>query len=140
MISPRRDWLRLGCAARDLYLSRFVYNTARPPRPPPHLRYRLPNLTLKAKTRNPWVVYPTLVLVLGGSSLVAYEKFQPFRYLVLSAVRCSRVASAAIAGAIDYKITFARTYTSEDERLVAYSDCHTRSAHRVLKALLANGG
>lgn len=43
-------------------------------------------------------------------------------------------------GAIDYKCTFARTYTSDDERLEAYSQCHLRSARRVLRALLANGG
>jgi hypothetical protein len=47
---------------------------------------------------------------------------------------------AAILGAIDYKRAFAQTYDSEDERLAAYSDCHKRSAKRVLTALLANGG
>ena len=47
---------------------------------------------------------------------------------------------AAILGAIDYKRTFARTYASDEERLEAYSQCHLRSANRVLRALLANGG
>ncbi len=47
---------------------------------------------------------------------------------------------AAILGAIDYKRTFARTYESEEEKLDAYSQCHLRSANRVLRALLANGG
>lgn len=47
---------------------------------------------------------------------------------------------AAIVGAIDYKKTFAQRYETEDERFGAYSECHTRSAKRVLKALLANGG
>ena len=47
---------------------------------------------------------------------------------------------AAIAGAVDYKYTFAHSYLSEEEMLHAYSECHTRSAKRVLKALLANGG
>lgn len=47
---------------------------------------------------------------------------------------------AAILGVIDYKKTFAQHYESEDTRLDAYSQCHTRSARRVLKALLANGG
>ena len=50
------------------------------------------------------------------------------------------IVAAAFLGAIDYKRTFARTYTSEDERLEAYSQCHLRSARRVLRALLANGG
>lgn len=43
-------------------------------------------------------------------------------------------------GAIDYKRTFAKTYADEKEQLEAYSKCHKRSAERVLKALLANGG
>ena len=43
-------------------------------------------------------------------------------------------------GAIDYKSTFAKTYADEKEQLEAYSKCHKRSAERVLKALLANGG
>lgn len=47
---------------------------------------------------------------------------------------------AAILGAIDYKRTFAKTYASDEERLEAYSQCHLRSANRVLRALLANGG
>jgi len=47
---------------------------------------------------------------------------------------------AAVLGAIDYKRTFAANYESDEDRLEAYSNCHTRSARRVLKALLANGG
>jgi aarF domain-containing kinase len=47
---------------------------------------------------------------------------------------------AAILGVIDYKRTFARHHDSDESRLDAYSQCHTRSARRVLKALLANGG
>ncbi len=50
------------------------------------------------------------------------------------------VIAAAVLGAIDYKRTFARTYASEEEQLEAYSRCHLRSAKRVLRALLANGG
>lgn len=49
-------------------------------------------------------------------------------------------SDAATAGAIDYKYTFADGYSSEEERQLAYSECHTRSAKRVLQALLANGG
>jgi aarF domain-containing kinase len=47
---------------------------------------------------------------------------------------------AAVFGVIDYKRTFAKTYASDEERLEAYSQCHLRSANRVLRALLANGG
>lgn len=43
-------------------------------------------------------------------------------------------------GAIDYKLTFAKSYSSAEASQEATSKCHIRSAHRVLKALLANGG
>ena len=49
-------------------------------------------------------------------------------------------SEAAVLGAIDYKMAFAKTYESEEARMNAYSECHTRSAQRLLKALLANGG
>ncbi|KAF9227405.1 ABC1-domain-containing protein [Gyrodon lividus] len=101
-----------------------------------------PSSSKKRRRANPWILYPATVtaLLLGCAGYVAYEKRQPFRHAVLAVVRCSRVAQAAITGAIDYKRTFAHTHVSEDERLEAYSQCHTRSAKRVLKALLANGG
>lgn len=47
---------------------------------------------------------------------------------------------AAIASAVDYKLVMLRGYDSPNEEVEAYSVCHTRSARRVLKALLANGG
>ena len=52
---------------------------------------------------------------------------------------CINIA-AAVLGVIDYKRTFAGTYASDEGRLEAYSQCHLRSASRVLRALLANGG
>jgi hypothetical protein len=55
-------------------------------------------------------------------------------------LRTRNHTEAAIFGAIDYKRTFARTYASDEEQLEAYSQCHLRSAKRVLRALLANGG
>ncbi|KAG6336036.1 hypothetical protein ID866_3052, partial [Astraeus odoratus] len=88
----------------------------------------------------PWFTIAALTLVLSGTGYAAYEYYQPFRHSVLAVIRCSRVAGAAIAGAIDYKQTFARRYMSEEERTQAYSQCHTRNAERVLRALLANGG
>jgi len=51
-----------------------------------------------------------------------------------------RHTEAAIFGVIDYKRTFARAYASDEEQGEAYSQCHLRSANRVLRALLANGG
>ena len=55
-------------------------------------------------------------------------------------MRVRGTIEAAVFGAIDYKRTFARTYASDEERVEAYSQCHLRSAKRVLRALLANGG
>ncbi|KAJ3575126.1 hypothetical protein NP233_g1307 [Leucocoprinus birnbaumii] len=52
----------------------------------------------------------------------------------------SSTPGAAILGAVDYKLTFARSYEDEGQYMEAVSLCHTRSAERVLKALLANGG
>ncbi|KAG1802852.1 ABC1 family-domain-containing protein [Suillus plorans] len=87
-----------------------------------------------------WLWYPGTLLALTGVGYYAYENHQPSRHAVLATLRCSRLARAAISGAIDYKLTLARTYTSEEERLEAVSQCHVRSATKVLNALLANGG
>ncbi|KZT26756.1 ABC1-domain-containing protein [Neolentinus lepideus HHB14362 ss-1] len=88
--------------------------------------------------RHPWALYYTLCL--GGLGLIAYETNKPFRHSVLAVVRCSRVAYAAVRGIVDYKLTFSHNYASEEAQQDAYSMCHSRSAHRVLRALLANGG
>ncbi|KAJ6586952.1 ABC1 family-domain-containing protein [Mycena vulgaris] len=89
------------------------------------------------RRRNPWVVYPTILLVTSGTAWFAYK---PIRHSVLAGVRCYRVVAAACMGVIEYKTTFAKSYATEADRLRAVSECHTRSAHHVLKALLANGG
>ncbi|TFY83696.1 hypothetical protein EWM64_g309 [Hericium alpestre] len=88
----------------------------------------------------PWLAGSAALLLVSGAGWAAYENYQPFRHTALAVVRCSRIAEAAVLGAIDYKRTFAQTYASEKEQLEAYSQCHSRSARRVLKALLANGG
>ncbi|KAI9449412.1 ABC1-domain-containing protein [Lactarius psammicola] len=100
---------------------------------PPPLR------PLRVRARS-LAAYSIAITTGAGIGFIAYENYQPFRHTVLAVVRCSRVAGAAILGAVDYKRTFARTYASDDERLEAYSQCHLRSANRVLRALLANGG
>jgi aarF domain-containing kinase len=41
---------------------------------------------------------------------------------------------------IDYKWTFWKAYTSPEQKHRAYSECHTRSAARVVEALKINGG
>uniref|UniRef100_A0A0W0FH10 Putative ABC1-domain-containing protein n=1 Tax=Moniliophthora roreri TaxID=221103 RepID=A0A0W0FH10_MONRR len=89
---------------------------------------------------SPWFVYSGSILLFSGAGILAYHNSQPFRHTVLAAVRCSRVARAAVLGIIDYKVTLSKSYASEEEQLVAFSQCHKRSALRVLKALLANGG
>ncbi|KAI0785656.1 ABC1 family-domain-containing protein [Abortiporus biennis] len=100
------------------------------------------NIELKSSTRqvNPWIAYPTTFILLAGAGFLAYENSQPFRHTVLAVVRCSRIAEAAVLGAIDYKKTLSIDYDSEEAKQEAYSECHRRSAKRVLKALLANGG
>ncbi|KAH8993315.1 ABC1-domain-containing protein, partial [Lactarius hatsudake] len=103
---------------------------------PPPLR----PLGVGASTRSRVAAYSIAITFGVGIGFIAYENHQPFRHTVLAVIRCSRVAGAAILGAIDYKRTFARTYASDEERLEAYSECHLRSANRVLRALLANGG
>ena len=50
------------------------------------------------------------------------------------------ITEAAVLGVVDYKMTFAKNYPSKEASEEATSQCHTRSARRVLKALLANGG
>ncbi|KAI6046229.1 ABC1 family-domain-containing protein [Pisolithus marmoratus] len=115
-----------------------------------HFRQRLPSRQHSSQTTGlpperyfgvkRGLPFAAVLLVLGGAGCVAYEQYQPFRHSLLAIVRCSRVATAAILGVIDYKLTFARNYASEAEKAQGYSQCHTRSAKRVLKALLANGG
>lgn len=52
----------------------------------------------------------------------------------------NNTSEAAIACALDYKKTLSANYASDEEQKHAQSACHTRSAQRVLRALLANGG
>ncbi|KAF7315635.1 ABC1-domain-containing protein [Mycena indigotica] len=90
------------------------------------------------RPRNPWILYSAVLLGLGTVSWIGYK---PLRHAALASLRCSRVVSSAILGVIDYKMTFASVAgASEEQRLEAVSKCHTRSAERVLRALLANGG
>ncbi|KAJ7703167.1 ABC1 family-domain-containing protein [Mycena rosella] len=100
-----------------------------------------PPLRRTALRRNPWVVYPTILLVTSGTAWFAYK---PIRHSVFAGLRCSRVVLAACLSVVEYKVVEYRTksnsFASEEERLRAVSECHTRSAQHVLQALLANGG
>ncbi|KAL5528446.1 hypothetical protein ACEPAF_7582 [Sanghuangporus sanghuang] len=92
------------------------------------------------RPRSELLLYTGTLLTVGGGFYVTYKTNKPFRHACLAAVRCARVAHAVVLGAIDYKWTFAKSYDSREKQAQAYSDCHTRSATRVLSALLANGG
>jgi hypothetical protein len=101
-------------------------------------KVKFPRRTSPHKTR--WHVYIGAILATSGVGVIAFGNYRPFRHTVLSIVRCSRVAQAAVLSVIDYKRTFAKNYLSKEDEVEATSQCHTRSARRVLKALLANGG
>ncbi|KAI0699217.1 ABC1-domain-containing protein [Cytidiella melzeri] len=126
-LSPKRP------AARTLQLNvRRTQSTTTPPHP-------TIESTHPARPR-PDAVLSAAAVLLGGTSYVAYENHQPFRHVTLAVVRCSRIAAAAVLSAIDYKWTFAKSYESPKESGDATKECHKRSADRVLRALLANGG
>src|SRR5258706_512455 len=84
-------------------------------------------------------LYITLALLTGGVGYVAYHR-ETLLHVGYATTRVTRIAAAAFQGAWDYHNTFKKTYPTKEEQLEAYSQCHTRSAQRVLKALLANGG
>ncbi|TFK26455.1 atypical/ABC1/ABC1-B protein kinase [Coprinopsis marcescibilis] len=92
------------------------------------------------KWRQPHIFYPTCAIVLGIAGVTAYKTHKGFRHSILAVVRCSRVAEAAILSAIDYKVLQFKSFNSDEEVSFAWSECHIRSANRVLRALLANGG
>ncbi|KAF9792945.1 ABC1-domain-containing protein [Thelephora terrestris] len=87
--------------------------------------------------RTPWVASAFL---LSGLGLVSYDPPQQVAHTLHAVRRCSRVAEAVVPSAIDYKRTLLQDYDSETLRQGAMSECHTRSAKRVLRAMLANGG
>lgn len=148
---PIRGMLRLRPTSRPLWNSWMAQHRCIRLQKPHHLPTR------HSRCRaNPWVFYPTYALILGTACFATYQTSQSFRHIVLAVLRCSRVAGqffseampqahychpgAAILSAVDYKLTMAKSYKSVDEEGEAYSGCHTRSAQRVLQALLANGG
>jgi len=87
--------------------------------------------------RAPWIASAFL---LSGVGLVSYDPPQQVAHTLHAIRRCSRVAEAVVPSAIDYKRTLWKDYDSETSRQVGLSECHTRSAKRVLRAMLANGG
>lgn len=87
--------------------------------------------------RVPWIASAFL---LSGIGLVSYDPPQQVAHTLHAVRRCSRVAEAVVPSAIDYKRTLSKDYDSETSRQAGLSECHTRSAKRILRAMLANGG
>lgn len=87
--------------------------------------------------RAPWIASAFL---LSGVGLVSYDPPHQVAHVFHAVRRCSRVAEAVVPSAIDYKRTLSKDYNSETSRQTAMSECHTRSAKRVLRAMLVNGG
>jgi hypothetical protein len=87
--------------------------------------------------RAPWIASAFL---LSGVGLVSYEPPQQIPHTLHAVRRCSRVAEAVVPSAVDYKRTLSKDYDSETSRQAAMSECHTRSAKRILRVMLANGG
>ncbi|KAF8525042.1 ABC1 family-domain-containing protein [Hysterangium stoloniferum] len=90
--------------------------------------------------RPTWHIYSVAFAATVGAGCVAYQTWDPFRYTVVAAKRCSILGKAVVLDAIDYKRTLGRTYTTPEEEQKSLSECHLRSARRILLALLANGG
>lgn len=88
------------------------------------------------------VIRPSRVAVflsVVGVGLLVYHARDVER-LAIATIRSTRLATAAALCAWDYKSTFSKNFNTENERLEEYSECHKRSAARILAALLANGG
>ncbi|KAG8848428.1 hypothetical protein FRB96_001214 [Tulasnella sp. 330] len=110
-------------------LSRLARAPHKPVPPPP-----------RTTSAQKWSRRAAVLGVLGVSSTIAYNTYDPFRHVVLAVDRISRCIIAVAIGAADYKRTFAEDYATMDARMEAYSGCHLRSAKRLLKALQTNGG
>lgn len=78
------------------------------------------------------------VLLLGTGVILWH--FQDIRHLCIASVRSARIGIVAMRAILDYKSTYSKVFPSEEERLEAISQCHTRAATLTLRALLANGG
>lgn len=84
--------------------------------------------------------YATTLAVVSATAYGAYLTWEPFRYMAISLKRCSVIGQAVILDIIDYKRTLGKQYNSLEAERMALSECHSRSANRVLQALLKNGG
>jgi hypothetical protein len=80
---------------------------------------------------------PLGILLFILISTASYELIPPTRHFALAIIRCSVLMQAVIADAIDYKLTWRKSTEgmSLEEVRKVHSDCHKRSAERLLKSL-----
>lgn len=78
-------------------------------------------------------------VLLAGIGVIVWH-WQDLRHIFIATQRSARIAIVATRAVLDYRNTYGKVYTSEEERLEAISQCHTRCATITLHALLANGG
>ncbi|KZT57755.1 ABC1-domain-containing protein [Calocera cornea HHB12733] len=143
---PSRRYLASGPASRVWVSShlgqpspRFLANS--PQRHPIVRLLSTSSSRSNGRTKRPlWRSPPVIFLFLTVSGVALYYTNEPFRHTALAVKRCSVFGIAVVASVIDYKWTMNSTYYTPEEMFDAYSRCHTRSAHRVLKALQTNGG
>ncbi|KAG8934159.1 hypothetical protein FRC01_004799 [Tulasnella sp. 417] len=107
-------------------------------------RGRLPkstNPSHEAPTpKRKWARRAAVLGFLSAGTVVTYNTYDPARHATLAVDRISRCVWAVGLSAWDYKRTLAKAYENEEEGIQAYSDCHYRSAKRLLRALQHNGG
>ncbi|KAH7108154.1 ABC1-domain-containing protein [Auriculariales sp. MPI-PUGE-AT-0066] len=100
---------------------------------------------LPKRSRTRWARRTTIAVGASGLSLAAVgmtldDPWTAARHSGIAAERSGRIAQAVVASVVDYKFMFQRSYEGKDQYARALSECHSRSAQRVLKAILANGG
>lgn len=92
------------------------------------------------KPNRKWTRRAAVVGFLSAGSIITLNTYDPARHATLAVDRISRCVWAVGLSAWDYKRTLAKDYGNDDTMLQAYSDCHYRSAKRLLHALQHNGG
>lgn len=84
-----------------------------------------------------------IVALFGAAGLVTVsspEDTSTLKHFGQAVIRCERIGRAVAYDAILYKRTFGAEYASDEERSEAISNCHKKSAERILEALQENGG
>ncbi|CEP19300.1 hypothetical protein [Parasitella parasitica] len=109
--------------------TRLIYESVR--------TYSVKSLAI-SKNKNRYFVGTTFLC--AGAGFTWYESDSQARHVTLAVKRISTATKVGISVAIDYKRTQLRKYNSEEEQLLAKSDCHKRCAERVLAGLQKLGG